>query len=566
MGRLGTVAFGFSILGFCFAGCSASSGGGGGGAQAGFGGGGSGGGTGSVGNTGGGINVGGGVNIDGGGTGGTPGGDPKTCAEASAAKTYVGCDFWPTAVTNHVWSVFDFAVVVANAGDAPANVTIDKGASKIVDGVVAPNSLQKFYLPWDPILKGADFDSCGSWVSGTQSLRAVDGAFHLTSSVPVTVYQFNALEYQGAGGPAGKDWSSCPGNQPCGTFGTPIGCFSYSNDASLLLPSTAMTGNYRVQSQRGWSDASVSPYVAVTGTADNTLVTVKVSAGGVLSTGNGVPAGGPGQVIDFPLAKGEVVEMFGTPTTDLSGTLIQATAPVQVITGMPCVYAPFDLNTPACDHIEESVFPAETMGQHYFVTMPTGPNADTPGHIVRIFGNVDGTALTYAPTKPPLAPDTINAGQVVDLGIVNVSFEISGDHEFAVGSFQLGGSVVDPLSPVSQQKGDPAQSFMTAVEQYRTKYVFLAPDDYLVNFVDIVAPTNAQMVLDGSPVTAGSSPLAGNYSVFRAQLGPGNGGAHLLTSDQPVGIQVMGYGFYTSYQYPGGSNLGLIAPPPPPVK
>jgi hypothetical protein len=107
---------------------------------------------------------------------------------------------------------------------------------------------------------------------------------------------------------------------------------------------------------------------------------------------------------------------------------------------------------------------------------------------------------------------------------------------------------------------------MTAVEQYRTKYVFLAPDDYLVNFVDIVAPTNAQMVLDGSPVTAGSSLLAGNYSVFRAQLGPGNAGAHLLTSDQPVGIQVMGYGFYTSYQYPGGSNLGLIAPPPPPVK
>jgi hypothetical protein len=33
-----------------------------------------------------------------------------------------------------------------------------------------------------------------------------------------------------------------------------------------------------------------------------------------------------------------------------------------------------------------------------------------------------------------------------------------------------------------------------------------------------------------------------------------------------VGIQVVGYGSYTSYQYPGGLNLTLIAPPPPPIK
>jgi hypothetical protein len=40
----------------------------------------------------------------------------------------------------------------------------------------------------------------------------------------------------------------------------------------------------------------------------------------------------------------------------------------------------------------------------------------------------------------------------------------------------------------------------------------------------------------------------------------------VLVSDKPVGLQVMGYGSYTSYQYPGGLNLGLIAPPPPPIQ
>ncbi len=29
----------------------------------------------------------------------------------------------------------------------------------------------------------------------------------------------------------------------------------------------------------------------------------------------------------------------------------------------------------------------------------------------------------------------------------------------------------------------------------------------------------------------------------------------MLTASAPVGIQVLGYGAYTSYQYPGGLNL-----------
>src|SRR5260370_15921829 len=37
-------------------------------------------------------------------------------------------------------------------------------------------------------------------------------------------------------------------------------------------------------------------------------------------------------------------------------------------------------------------------------------------------------------------------------------------------------------------RGDPSQSLMTAVEQYRVKYVFLAPDDYDVSFADVQAP------------------------------------------------------------------------------
>jgi hypothetical protein len=482
------------------------------------------------------------------------------------AKTYIGCDFWPTTVANNVWNIFDFAVVVANAGDAPADVTIERNGATVASGTVQPNSLEKYFLPWVTELKGNEANKCGTATPLSSTVRSAGGAYHLTTSSPVTVYQFNALEYQPTGGPPGKDWSSCPGNFPCDdptspSYGLPVGCFSYSNDASLLLPTSALTGNYRITGQAGWASPNIAPYFAVTGTADNTTVTVLTGLGGAITAGGGVAATGPGAVVTFPVNRGEVVEVVGTSTGDMSGTLVQATAPVQVIAGIPCIQSP--IGTQACDHTEESVFPAETLGKHYFVVPPTGPLANVPGHVVRIYGNRDNTPLQYPGGAPAGAPTVIHAGQVVDLGVVSQPFEVLSDvNEFAVGMFQLGGALTDPLGG----KGDPSQSLATAVEQFRTKYIFLAPDDYDVSFVDIVAPTGSVMTLDGSPVSVGGTALSSGYSIYRAPLGAGVSGAHVLTSDKPAGIQVVGYGSYTSYQYPGGLNLTLIAPPPPPIE
>ena len=87
--------------------------------------------------------------------------------------------------------------------------------------------------------------------------------------------------------------------------------------------------------------------------------------------------------------------------------------------------------------------------------------------------------------------------------------------------------------------GDPAASMATAVEQYRTKYVFLAPTDYLESYVDIVMPDGAQVTIDGAPIGVSPTPIGSGYSIARVNLGPGNNGAHLLQSSLPVGIQVI---------------------------
>jgi hypothetical protein len=104
-----------------------------------------------------------------------------------------------------------------------------------------------------------------------------------------------------------------------------------------------------------------------------------------------------------------------------------------------------------------------------------------------------------------------------------------------------------------------------SVEQYRTKYVFLAPDDYEISIIDVIAPAGTELVLDGASVNWGAvTPIADGYDVWRVGLATGSSGAHTLEASTPVGMQVLGYGLYTSYQYPAGLNLKRIAPPPGP--
>jgi hypothetical protein len=499
---------------------------------------------------------------DGGSSNGNPVGDPTTCAEAAANRSYIGCDYWPTTTTNFVWSIFDFAVVVANPQQVAATVAVTGANGYSQQVTVAAGGLSKIYLPWIEALKGSptQWDTCTTPPPFNASLSAYKGAYHLVSSVPVTVYEFNALEYGPQGGPPAKNWSSCPGNQMCDGYA--YGCFSYSNDASLLLPSTAMTGNYRLMGYV--SNAGEGSFVAVTGTQDGTHVTVKLSSTATVVAGGIVPAGQPGGTISFTLDAGDVAEMVApgvSAAEDLSGSLLKADKPVQVIAGHPCMAIPQDDPNASCDHIEQSVFPAETLGKHYVVPAPTGPQQGPVGHVVRVYGNVNGTQLTYFPAKPAGCPSTIDAGSVVDCGIVVASFEVQGDHEFEVGTVQQSADHVDPGA--QNPEGDPSLSFATPVEQYRSDYIFLAPSDYDMNFADVVVSAGTTLTLDGAPLTVAPASVGPNFSVVRIPLQAGSAnGTHVIRGNHPFGIQVLGYGQYTSYQYPGGLDLRGIAPPP----
>jgi hypothetical protein len=506
---------------------------------------------------------------------------PATCAQAASTQSYIGCEFWPTVVYNPVWSVFDFAAVVANTGTTAADVAVDRGGTSVASTTVAPGSVGVLYLPWVADLKGPDFDSCTSGSRPTASVLVTGGAYHLTSTVPVTVWQFNPLEYKaGSGGPPGKNWT-CP-YPPMSCNGNGVDCLSVTNDASLLLPTPAMTGSYRLFGWSATTYGSVYPPAtdqdspgafAITATHANTHVTVSLVSGGDIAAGTGVAATDGGTSLQLTMNQGDVVELLDTrgatynsADTDLSGSVVTADQPVQVIAVDAITDVPSPIVTGGgwADHLEETVLPAESLGSHYVVVPPTAPAGGmTYGHYVRFYGNRDGTTLTYpSGTQPTGAPTSLAAGQVVDVpALVTASFEVRGSNEFAVTSIMPGGEIQDPGN--NDPQGDPSLSFAVAVEQFRSTYVFLAPVDYAESFADIVAPHGAHVTLDGTAPPAATESIGTAWDVYRLPLG-GTTGAHSVTSDSPAGVQVMGFGHATSYYTPGGMNVRHIAPPPVP--
>jgi len=98
------------------------------------------------------------------------------------------------------------------------------------------------------------------------------------------------------------------------------------------------------------------------------------------------------------------------------------------------------------------------------------------------------------------------------------------------------------------------------VAQYRTSYQFHAPTNYTANFVNITAPTGAEVMLDGALVPAASYEPIGTsgHGVARVALANTGTGTHTATSTMAFGISVYGYGSYTSYWYPGGLDLESI--------
>lgn len=136
----------------------------------------------------------------------------------------------------------------------------------------------------------------------------------------------------------------------------------------------------------------------------------------------------------------------------------------------------------------------------------------------------------------------------VELGPTLSNFLISADKRVLVAQYMLG-------QTYGGGRGDPAFTLAVPIQQYRQDYLFHAPTNYELNFVNITAPTGATVNLDSAPVTNFTAIGTTGYGIARVMLSNAGNGNHSISAAMPVGISVYGYGQYTSYWYPGGLNL-----------
>jgi hypothetical protein len=280
---------------------------------------------------------------------------------------------------------------------------------------------------------------------------------------------------------------------------------------------------------------------------DNTTVTLKPSGTGKqIKAGGGVAADGTGKVV---LGEGDVLSVIASGG-DPTGTIIDADKPVQVFGGHECTNVP--LNVAACDHLEESMFPIETLAKEYVVVPPVQiPNDQlSQGQVVRVVASEDNTTLVFTPDQP-VGKLLAKAGDYVEIPSGVAKFVVSADKKILVTQYMVGQSG-------GFGKSDPAMLVAVNPMQWRKSYLFFAATTWQANYVDILGPLGAVVTVDGAAVGGWQQIGASNYQVAHVKLNNAGNGTHSVTSDVGVGIGVYGVQDYGSYWYPGGLDLDVI--------
>ncbi len=532
------------------------------------------------------------------------------CGLASTQRSNVGCEYFAVDLDNAKIddtlnaAAQQFAVVVSNPeSDVTSAVTIEQDDSEpgadnapmpIASAMVPPLSLRVFRL--GP--REVDGSPPGEFNTGTHT-ALTRHAYRIRSTFPVVAYQFNPLENVNV----------------------------FSNDASLLKPIEALapasddlTPAYVTL---GWPqtianssdpDTNFSPqnpvslraFLTLVGTAANTHVRVDSSTR--ILGGGLVPATAKGGRLDFELGAFDVLNLETDDfNADFTGSIVSSDRALVVFSGSEASDAPdfTKLADRKCcaDHLEEQLDPIRTSGQSFIATVspsrtvalmnagaPVGP-AEQDEYFRVIAATDAGAHVTTTLTGQYQSFQLTGQGSFVTIASAH-HFTLNSDEPVMVSSVSPSQQAANV--PTGFPGGDPSLVIIPPIEQFRSSYVFLTPDKYSFDFIRIIAPRDATVLLDDSSVdkiagciasdadgitgaaariAAGPSP----YLVYACQLsfpvidpnkvaplnvsaGVQNDGVHRVESTAKVGVIVDGFDSYVSYAYAAGTELELIVP------
>jgi IgGFc binding protein len=539
----------------------------------------------------------------------------KACKVAEELRGYVGCEFFAADLDNAALSDMNnasaqqYAVAVANPNRVPVEVWVElndapyqrtPAVREVERRRVAPGDLEVFKLP----RREVDGSSATGLNDGTHT-AVTSNAYRITSLLPITAYQFNPLE----------------------NFNV------FSNDASLLYPISAIGSRYTVVAwpqtigdsdnpEQDFDSTSSSDdlraFLTILGTQEGTKVDIDLGSEVVRVVGAGpVPLSGPGDRFSIDIGPFDVINLETQGfNADFTGTRIEASNPVSVFVGSEASDAPkfgtYAKRQCCADHLEEQLLPDSSAGNEYLVArMPQRTkalNAAAPKGMSLGVADKDEpewirvvatTGRTRVRTTLPAPDDEFILNERGERTLTATrDVLIRSDGPIQV--LQVLGSQGVTGIPRQYPGGDPSIIAVPPVRQYRRDYIFLTPDKYMFDFVNIIAPRDARIRFDGgdlpdgcvtsaiasfdaaeamSGATTTPQPDGGMpqneiaWVVHRCQLAfpeirpgqiptilPGvqHDGVHTVVSDREVAIIVYGFDRFVSYAYVGGLDFDVL--------
>lgn len=492
------------------------------------------------------------------------------CQVADDTPSNIGCEFWAVDLPNTRGlddaSKEPWGVVLANAGQTSADVVIERNIAALgePDNLVAleqtsipPGLLKTIELPRAEIT---------GWTAqtveppGPTGTARTNNAFRIRSTAPIVVYQFNTFTND------------------------------FSNDASLLLPSSGLGTVHRVI---GYSTANpIAPIplagvpdrssVAIIGTQDDTLLEIRPGTKTV-SDMQTIPTGDVDKPINITIDQWEVVNIAsdGIPG-DMTGTVVEASKPVAVFSSGERAIAPSyvgddfpkppdwdPMRSDLCctDHIEEQVFPVTSLGSKFVVAH--SPERSEGGwlepDILRFLAVAEPATVTTS-LPPPFDSFSLQPGEM---------FEAWAQEDITVESTTpiMLAQILVSQTYTNAFIGDPSLTYFPPLDQYRERYVFLTPPTWTYNYFVLTTPYAAggdgdsmgNFMLDGGALPLDCVERAVgtvNGVEYWAITCPIDEGVHLIEGDTNFGLTVYGYGPAGSYAYAGGADVKPIYDPP----
>jgi hypothetical protein len=328
-------------------------------------------------------------------------------------------------------------------------------------------------------------------------------------------------------------------SQPISVYG--VDYSEYGTCCYTAYPTTLLGTNYCVMSRASLDIAANDPnpysQFAIVATADDTTVTITPSPTAELE--------GHTNAYTKSLQQGETYQINSSDITgDVTGTWITSDKPLGVFAGASDAFVP-DENTPYGNPLVQEQLPVDTWGQQALALSFAGRTGGDSYRVLTAYSN------TVVFTNGAVA-GTMQAGQFVDL-LLDGPVEFQGSGPIQVAQFANGAYFSGGL-------GDPCEILLPSAGHYLlTNMVFTLPDDYVTgdfpeSYLNIIVPQSAltSTWVDGSTVDATNFVPIGTSGYYGAQITATNSGVHTVTSSQPVGVQVYGFGITDAYGYFAG--------------